>query len=199
VRPEPAKPPCWGIGLGRTGTNSFCAALSVLGYERVAHNPRFEDLAGLQGGADSGVVVFYKYLDYRFPGSKFVLTLRDLDSWLESMRFANARFPLSSRKFDEASIMRRMLIYETVEFDRDKFVAAYERHHADVRRYFVDRPGDLLEVDFISGAGWEPLCAFLGLPVPDAPFPRLFFRERPDAGANQQLGPQFGVNKRTSS
>ncbi len=189
---EPARPPCWGIGLGRTGTNSFCAALRVLGYERVAHNPRFEELAGLQGGADNGVLLFYKYLDYKFPGSKFVLTLRDLESWLDSMSFANAQFPILSRELDDVPIMRRMLTYETVEFDRDKFAAAYERHHADVRRYFAGRPGDLLEVDFLAGAGWEPLCAFLGLPVPAAPFPRLFYRERSDASVEPQLGPGFG-------
>ena len=39
-------------------------------------------------------------------------------------------------------------------------------------RYFADRPGDLLEIDISRGGGWEPLCAFLGEPVPDVAFPR---------------------------
>jgi Sulfotransferase domain len=26
---------------------------------------------------------------------------------------------------------------------------------------------------FTIGDGWAPLCGFLGVPVPDAPFPRL--------------------------
>ena len=45
-----------------------------------------------------------------------------------------------------------------------------ERHEAEVRRYFADRPSDLLVLD-VTAAGWEPLCEFLGLPVPDEPYP----------------------------
>ena len=169
--------PCWGIGLGRTGTNSMCEALRLLGYEHVTHNPPFEQLAGLDGGADNGVLLFYKYLDYKFPGSKFVLTLRALEPWLESMEWVYARRPAVTRANDIA-IMRRMSIYESVTFDREKFAAAYDRHHADVRRYFVNRPADLLEIDFSERPGWEPLCTFLGLPQPEVPFPWLHERER---------------------
>ena len=48
---------CWGIGLGRTGTNSLCEALRILGYTSVGHNPRFEELPSLEGGADNGVTL----------------------------------------------------------------------------------------------------------------------------------------------
>jgi hypothetical protein len=58
--------------------------LRLLGYNRVTHNPRFEVLRQWEGGADNGVVVFYKYLDFKFPGSRFVLTTRNLESWLAS-------------------------------------------------------------------------------------------------------------------
>lgn len=91
---------CWGIGLGRTGTKSFCEALRILGYEHVEHNPPFECLKCLQGGADNGVLLFYKYLDYKFPGSKFVLMLRPLESWLASMEYAATQFPVTSREDD---------------------------------------------------------------------------------------------------
>ena len=46
--------------------------------------------------------------------------------------------------------------------------AAYERHNADVgaavapERLIEWRPAD----------GWQPLCAALGVPVPEEPFPR---------------------------
>ncbi len=183
--------PCWGIGLGRTGTNSLCAALRILGYERVLHNPRFEQLAMLDGGADNGVTMYYKYLDYKFPGSKFVLTTRPLESWLASMEFAAAKFPVRSRD-DDLPIARRMALYETVTYDRDKYVAAYERHHADVRRYFAGRADVLLEYDLVGGAGWEPLCRHLGCAVPDAPFPTMFARARPDRSPDQDIGPEFG-------
>lgn len=170
-------PRCWGIGLGRTGTNSFCSALRLLGYERVQHNPPFENLRFLEGGADNGVLLFYKYLDYKFPNSKFVLTVRPLESWLDSMAYAAGQFLINGHD-DDVAIMRRMLLYESVTFDSERFAQAYHRHHADVRRYFADRPSDLLEMDLLRGDGWHALCSFLDLPIPDAPFPHLHARLR---------------------
>ena len=45
-------------------------------------------------------------------------------------------------------------------------------HERRVRAYFADRPDDLLVIDISAGEGWEALCPFLGVPVPDKPFPR---------------------------
>ena len=166
---------CWGIGLGRTGTSSLCEAFRLLGYHNVLHNPPFEALATADAGADNGVLIFYKYLDYKFPGSKFVLTLRERESWLRSMEYANRIFRVTSLD-DDVPIMRRMTIYETVRFDREKYSAAYDRHHAEVRRYFRDRGDDLLEMNINEGEGWDRLCPFLGVGVPDVPFPHLHQR-----------------------
>jgi len=108
---------CWGIGLARTGTTSLCQAFRTLGYSNVVHNPPFEALASADAGADNGVVIFFKYLDYKFPGSKFVLTVRDLDGWLDSMEYIYRSFPILSLD-DDVPIMRRMLIYEAITFER---------------------------------------------------------------------------------
>jgi hypothetical protein len=48
-------------------------------------------------------------------------------------------------------------------------IEAYERHNAEVRR--LAPPERLL--DFQVADGWEPLCAALGVPVPDEPFPHV--------------------------
>ena len=40
-----------------------------------------------------------------------------------------------------------------------------------MRSYFANRPEDLLVLDVTAGDGWEPLCQFLGMPVPERPFP----------------------------
>jgi hypothetical protein len=166
-------PKCWGVGISRTGTTSLCEALRLLGYESIRHNPDFSELKTLDGGADLGVIVFYKYLDYKYPGSKFVLTLRDdLEAWLRSTEYIFGVYPVRSRS-DDVAIMRRMAVFETVRFDREKFIAAYHRHNDDVRRYFAQRPGDLLEMSLTAGEGWEKLCPFLGRPIPDVPFPHL--------------------------
>lgn len=49
----------------------------------------------------------------------------------------------------------------------EKLPARQLEHSAMVRR--VTRPEQLLEFDLSDG--WEPLCKFLGVPVPDVPFP----------------------------
>ena len=166
------KYPCWGIGLGRTGTTSFCMALEILGYQNVLHNPLFDQLKDAEAGADNGVTIYYKYLDYKYPNSKFVLLLRDVDDWLPSIKYIIDKHPVSSRTMDEA-IKRRMILYETVSFDRDKFITAYHRHCENVRHYFRDRPNDLLEMNIVAGDGWEKLCPFLEKPMPSRPFPHL--------------------------
>lgn len=163
---------CWGIGLGRTGTTTLCNALTILGYSNVIHNPTFEQLRTASGGSDNGVTIYYKYLDYKFPKSKFVLTMRDLDSWLPSIKYITDKFPVQTIDEDEP-IKRRMLLYDTVVFDRDLFIKAYFKHIDSVRAYFRSRPHDLLEIDITKGDGWEKLCPFLELPVPTADFPHL--------------------------
>jgi hypothetical protein len=52
-------------------------------------------------------------------------------------------------------------------------VGGYERHNADVARHSSDRPRSLLTVNWEAGDGWQELCSFLGLDVPDQPFPHL--------------------------
>jgi hypothetical protein len=51
--------------------------------------------------------------------------------------------------------------------DRDAALAAYDRHNAAVR---AEVSPDKL-VEWQPGDGWEPLCAALGVPVPDELFP----------------------------
>jgi hypothetical protein len=54
--------------------------------------------------------------------------------------------------------------------DREAGAAAYTRWNEEVRK--VVPPKQLLV--FNVKQGWEPLCAFLGVPVPkDKPFPRI--------------------------
>ena len=53
--------------------------------------------------------------------------------------------------------------------DRDHAIAVYQAHNAEVR---ASVPADRLLV-FNVAEGWEPLCEFLGVAVPQTPFPRL--------------------------
>jgi hypothetical protein len=171
----------WGIGLGRTGTTTICEAFRILGYKKVIHNPKFEELATIDAAADNGCTIFYKYLAFRFPESKFVLTTRDLRSWLESFRYISDEHPIDKHSPEryELAIQRRMLLYETVDFDEHKMTDAYYRHHEDVRRFFKNTPDRLLEFNITAGEGWEKLCPFLGREIPNVPFPRKNIRSMP--------------------
>jgi hypothetical protein len=53
--------------------------------------------------------------------------------------------------------------------DKAHAIAVFNAHNADVRRSV---PREKLLV-YDPGEGWEPLCAFLGLPVPATPYPKV--------------------------
>ena len=53
--------------------------------------------------------------------------------------------------------------------DRAHAISVYERHNEEVRDAFG--PDRLL--DFEVSSGWEPLCTFLDVPVPESDFPRV--------------------------
>jgi hypothetical protein len=172
------QPKVFGIGFHKTGTTSLRDALTMLGY-RVAP-PCFskaEDLGDdlperamkfaedFDGFQDDPWPLLFRELDQRFPGSKFVLTVRDADGWYASVL----------RHFASRTTARRELIYgagagcpagnEAIYKER------YNRHNREVLDYFANRPGDLMVMDITKGHGWDELCAFLGHPVPDEPFP----------------------------
>jgi hypothetical protein len=165
-------PHCWGVGLARTGNTSFCAGLQLLGYDRVQQDPTFEALRDLRGGSGNMVVLHFKYLDYVFPGSKFVLTTRSVESWLSSMERSQQHNPRRIAGEHER-IARRMAIYESVGYEQQTLADAFERHHAEVRRYFARRADDLLELNVAGGQGWDRLCPFLGVGPPTEAFPAL--------------------------
>jgi hypothetical protein len=86
----------FGIGLSRTGTKSLTLALNMIGF-KVAHYPddeitlkelmagkyNFSLLKDFDGITDITVAPYYAQLDKLFPDSKFILTVRDKDSWLK--------------------------------------------------------------------------------------------------------------------
>ena len=180
----------FGIGLSKTGTTSLTRALQILGH-KTNHFP-FSALQFRSGQldldlgricqwdacTDSPVALFYQRLEERFPKGKFILTQRDLNAWLDSCQ-NNHVWPgnyIRNKAIRLLPHVRKILclhrnVFGTEHFQRDKFRQAYERHHDSVVDYFNSKNRDLLVMDICSGDGWEPLCDFLGTPVPDIPFP----------------------------
>lgn len=71
------------------------------------------------------------------------------------------------------------MLFRSMGFDPKGLIDDFHRHHENVRTFFQDKPGKLLELNIIAGDGWEKLCPFLGKPIPDQPFPVKHSLERP--------------------
>jgi hypothetical protein len=173
----------FGIGLSRTGTLSLAKALDRLGIPTV-HFPEGEEtfrqlrsgdfrlavMDHYRGACDTPVVPYFPQLDKAFPGSRFILTLRsDRHAWLDSLD--KLWCSLANMQKDEYLRFVNTAVYGMWGFSRERFDWVYTNHVATVRRYFVDRPQDLLELDICAGEGWATLAPFLGRPMPTDPFP----------------------------
>ena len=187
----PSRAKVFGIGLSRTGTRSLTSALQVLGYD-TSHYPIDEDtytelsngqydltlLKDHDGLTDITTVPFYPQLDKAYPGSKFILTVREKEGWLRSCQnhwFNRPAFKKTDDPDDEVHLLMRQFlrsaVFGTYAFVPDRFVWVYDQHVKQVKEYFKDRPDDLLIIDICSGEGFEKLAPFLGREEPIEPFP----------------------------
>ena len=155
------------IGLSGTGTRSLHLAMKVLGLSS-CHFPRhLDDFAKYQVLSDIPVSCRYRELDAMFPGSKFILTTRKLEGWLDN----RSRKPADQRPPSLWIQETRLRTYGVISFDRERYTQRHREFHEGVDAYFADRPQDLLVLRVVEGEGWEKLCPFLGIPIPDQPFP----------------------------
>lgn len=172
----------FGIGLSKTGTTSLAHALEILGYKTrdypglTHYSPG--DLASIDESlldthdalTDTPIPSFYRELDAKYPGAKFILTVRDSEGWLKSCKkqFTDKL----AAKQNEAHNRLFMDLYGSTVFDEQKFLAGYEKFVGGVLEYFKNRTQDLLVINVVAGEGWEKLCSFLGQPIPEIPFPK---------------------------
>jgi hypothetical protein len=190
----------FGIGLSKTGTTSLFAALDLLGFRAGTYRHMrlrgmdewfrgdfsTDYLAGYDALTDLPLAAFVPQLDERYPGSKFVLTVRELDSWLGSARAHFAAEPET-----EFGRLAHLATYGATAFHEGRFRYVHATHARSVAWYFRSRPDALLTLDVVAGEGWEKLCPFLGCPVPEVPFPhvqpgyRLPHESEPDPPAGQ--------------
>ncbi len=187
-----------GAGFGRTGTMSTKVALEQLGvapcyhigdsFQNADHVPLWLSamagepvdwaalFAGYQAALDWPSCTFYKQLMVAYPEAKVVLNVREAGAWYESMTeslYAIIKNPPPglSPTSAYARLVRGVMWDGTFggRFeDRAHAISVYERHNEEVQKHV---PADRLLVFAVSD-GWAPLCAFLGLPTPDRPFPR---------------------------
>jgi hypothetical protein len=167
-----------GVGFQKTGTSTLREALKILGYtvKDTSSRPIIPIFRGNYGKVlrmirnydaieDTPWYMIYRELDEMIPGSKFILTIRDEESWYRSV----------SRHIGDLRSPQHEWIYGRgkglPKDDRENTIKVYRRHNAGVLEYFKDRPDDLLVLDFTKGDKWEKMCAFLDREIPQLPFP----------------------------
>ncbi|MDN0194457.1 sulfotransferase family protein [Streptomyces sp. S.PNR 29] len=190
----------FGAGFGRTGTLSLRTALERLGFGRCHHMlhvfddpetvPAWQAAArgepvdwtqvykGYRSSVDWPGAAFWREITAAFPEAKVILTERDPEAWYasaESTIHAAAVAPLPDDADPLFAQVRQMAldvvwdgVFDGRFTDKRHALEVFEAHNAAVKRE-ID-PDRLLV--FEVAQGWEPLCAFLGVPVPDEPFPR---------------------------
>lgn len=166
-----------GIGFQKTATTTLAVALYILGYnvtgyfgvndeniEEHIYDTAFEIADRFDAVQDTPWPLLYRELDERYPNSKFILTIRDTDRWINSVvkHFKGHEIPLHQWIYGVPAAKG----YE------DAYIKRYEGHNQEVLDYFKDRPDDLLVMDITKGDGWEKLCPFLGKEIPPVPFPK---------------------------
>jgi hypothetical protein len=193
-----------GTGFGRTGTDSMREALNLLGLgpchhmrEVIAHAeqqrawralagggvPDWERLfAGYRSCVDWPSAFYWRELVDVYPHAKVLLTHRSAESWWRS--FEQTILGVIRASTDPESLGLRLIrdrVFGGRPDDRAHAIACYEANVAAVK---ATVPADRLLV-YEIGDGWEPLCAHLGVPVPNVPYPK-----RNDAAEFQQLAAQ---------
>jgi hypothetical protein len=187
-----------GAGFGRTGTLSLKNALEQLGFDPCCHMLEVawraerarlwldaaqgmavdwsQVLAGYQATVDWPGCAFYGELMEAFPDAQVILTVRDPEAWYESARKTINDRPSARPPTPDDTIgtqMIRAVVWqgsmEGAFDDKAKAIDIYNRHNEEVRRRV---PADRLLV-FEARQGWEPLCDFLGVPVPAGSYPHL--------------------------
>ncbi|HEV7526604.1 MAG TPA: sulfotransferase [Acidimicrobiia bacterium] len=185
-----------GAGLGRTGTNSLKVALEqLLGgrcyhmvevFGRPADIGRWQDavdgkpvdwlalMEEFSAAVDWPVCAFWPEIADAFPDAIVLLSTRcnSAEWWKSANDTIFAVTQLGEPPDGMLAAQRRMIQGLFDRFtpnwkDRNEAMRAYDRHNDAVRAAVA--PGRLVE--WQPGDGWEPLCAALGIPVPDAEFP----------------------------
>ena len=182
------------IGLGKTGTTTFGASMTKLGYR---HHPtvcsyglacyrsgQLDRLFALTKGYDSfddfPWPLAYRELAEHFPDALFVLTVRSsAEKWYKSL----------CRHYDRTgpTLAKRLAYGHSSPYnDPDGHHQFYLRHISDVEDYFSgsDR---LLKLCWEEGDGWAKIGAFLG--VGHVPKGRIYhLKNLNDWGPEEELG-----------
>jgi hypothetical protein len=188
-------------GFGRTGTLSLKLALEELGFgpchhmkevlengaaqvplwnAAVAGKPDFETIyKGYKAAVDWPTAAFWRELAAAYPQAKFILSTRSAESWYDSISQTILSTLTAPDNWPPPAVEWFNMVLKVLHrslgptFDKESVIAAFHAHEAAVK---AEIPASRLLVHSARD-GWEPLCAFLGAPVPATPYPRTNSKE----------------------
>ena len=171
-------------------TEVFAHLEHVPVWEAAARGERVEwedALRGYRAAVDWPAAAFYEELMQRYPGAKVILTVRDPERWYEST--LNTIYEIQGLSESPAYALSALLVPPMRRVrratrvigalawrdlfggrfeDREHAIAVFQEYNAEVARRV---PAARLLVYEVR-EGWGPLCAFLGVDVPEGkPFP----------------------------
>jgi hypothetical protein len=148
---------------------------------------------GYNSAVDYPVSRYYKQIIAKYPGAKIIHTVRDPESWYQSametifwaskpsigrMLSLMVKMPFSS------TIRKRLPVFKyNGNLVDNVFGKDLKNKEAVIKKYneinaetlnFIPKDRSLV---YDVKTGWEPLCAFLNVPVPATPFPRSNIRD----------------------
>ncbi|MBV9020949.1 MAG: sulfotransferase family protein [Chloroflexi bacterium] len=151
--------------------------------------------ADYQSCTDWPACTFYAELMQAYPEAKVLLSVRDPERWYESARSTIYRVTHRSYHIadnDTDSISQGLALppgaresirmisdlvwdrtFDDKFTDKDQAIAVFNRHIEEVKQRV---PAKKLLVYNVK-EGWEPLCSFLDVAVPEQPFPHLNDRD----------------------
>jgi Sulfotransferase domain/Sulfotransferase family len=159
------------LGFQKTGTTSVDWVLQDMGYQvsKAYKQPDIAFCEMLEQGDLSEIkqvtklfdafqdipwFLYYKEFDKWYPGSKFILTIRESASWWKSYLryFRTEHYPLFKYVYG----------FENPIGHKEALIKRFEHHTHEVMEYFKDRPDDLLVLDVSEEKALEKICDFLG-------------------------------------
>lgn len=190
-----------GCGYGRTGSMSMKLALEQLGFgpchhmdevlaDPEKHLPYWlaaskgepinwdEALAGYESCVDWPTAAYWPELAEHYPDAKILLTTRTAESWYNSISktiFKTILDGMEAPQGDEPNpfgkMLGNMIVKNTFQgniIDPEHCIKVFNQNVQAVKDAFK---GDKLFI-YNIGDGWEGLCKWLDVPIPDTPFPR---------------------------
>ena len=160
-------------------------------------------MAVYQSTTDWPACSFYEQLMHAYPNAKVILSVRNPEKWYESATATIYRVsklsrtpilplialtnPMLKKRLQSVRIVNGLVWKKTFQdnfADKDFAISIFNQHNEEVKQRV---PADKLLVYNVK-EGWEPLCTFLGVDIPDKPFPHI--NDRETFGGNRAIAQQ---------